>query len=600
MSCYFAAHKPCPMSRSAAYFLLLLLVWLLTPGLCAAQVVPLQLIPDRMRYAREVEQKALKAHDSLGLAEAWYLYGKTYVLAGDYHTAHTYFMKAMRVHEPRGDSFELSRLYVRLAENEERLGRFHEAKQFAQRSLQIAQRTRSDKALIRSYGVLGSLAAHRWHNGNRPDSLNILTFFGLEEQLCQKLKDTLGLAEARMHIGSFLSYANQRQGIPYLQDAVFIFRQKNKDGILINALIELATAYLRLGQKKQALINLLDAQKIYSQKSLSSYSILLGMEQCFVDYYTETNDWKRALEHTNKLTTLQQGQLLANNEGAISRLNIEYETEKKEATLRTQTTELAALRLQKWFALLVSILLLITAGSSVIFFQLYRKNKRTSRRNEELVKEQNHRVKNNLQVVSSLLSMQSKRLVDETAKKAINESRLRVQSMAILHQYLYEGEQLTAIDLAEFIPELVNGVLQSYGYPTLQPAFDIDPINLAADRAVPLGLIINELTTNACKYAFPEIKNGLPDYIISCKWNKQQIRLTVADNGPGIEQVNKETNGQKQANGKSTQTIQPVVSRSFGMQLIQAQVEQLRGTYQFRTGEAEGDRGTTFMLTINA
>ncbi|MVM39019.1 hypothetical protein GO730_18165 [Spirosoma sp. HMF3257] len=220
---------------------------------------------------------------------------------------------------------------------------------------------------------------------------------------------------------------------------------------------------------------------------------------------------------------------------------------------------------------------------SVVFFRLSRKNQRISHRNVELIKEQNHRVKNNLQVVSSLLSLQAKRLTDEAAKKAVEESRLRVQSMAIIHRKLYDGDKLAVVNLDEFIQELVNGVLKSFGYPFATVQYAIDTNSLSADKAIPLGLILNELITNACKYAFPQNEN--PHLTVRCYAQHAKLYLQVTDNGPGLE-----------VPVIQTDDLYDPQTKSFGMSLIQAQVMQLNGTYQFSSADKTESTGTTFTM----
>ena len=544
----------------------------------------------RLQYARAVEQQANRQHDSLLLAEAWYLYGKVYVFAGDYRTSQAYFLKSLGIHERRGNSLELSRLYFRLSENERRFGRFTDALHYANLSLRVAQRIQSDKALIRAYGGLGLVYESNWR-GPLPQQWvafeQILACYKQEEYLCYKIKDTMGVAEASVHLGTLFANVKDPKAIPYLKKALYWFTLKNKEGVRVNALVLLASAYLNAARYELARRSLSDAEKLYNNRKLNEYDVRTVLESTFVRYYEATGQWKAAFERLGRLNALQRNQLIADRNGAVTRLNIEYETQKKEARLNAQNRELALraanIRSQQRFTLALSVLFLIAVGISIVFFRLYRKNRRISRQNIELVKEQNHRVKNNLQVVSSLLSLQSKRLTDEAAKKAVEESRLRVQSMAILHQRLYDGDKLAEANIDEFIREVVRGVLQAYGYPAVQTKFSIDRITLSADKAIPLGLIVNELTTNACKYAFPDNEN--PEFRLRCYRENNKIHLTVTDNGPGLEGP-----GRTDARLEGTQlsdfgaeNMPATLKTSFGMQLIQAQVEQLGGTYKFRS-----------------
>lgn len=597
----------------------------------AGKPVYLTLKPERMRHARAVEQQAIAANDSLLLAEAWYLYGKTYVFAGDYRTAQAYFMKSLRVHEPRGDSFELSRLYVRLSENEERLGHADKSLRFANRSLAIARRIHSDKALIRAYGALGNIYGSLWDGnitGNQRTYARILAYYKKTEELCYKLSDTLGIAEASVDLGTLFTRVKDPQAVPYLEKALHLFVLLNEDGVRVKAMAHLSAAYTMAGRDPLAFRTLQNAEQFYNSHKLSEYDIRLLLERTYVNYHKAKGQWKLAFEHARKLAALEKNQLLADNDGAITRLNIEYETGKKEALLKAQKRELAlrleTLTTQQRFTVVTLLLLVIAAGMSLVFFRLNLKNQGISRRNEELVKEQNHRVKNNLQVVSSLLSLQSKRLTDEAAKTAVEESRLRVQSMAILHQRLYDGGKLAEANLDDFIREVVIGVLRAYGYAAVQPRFAIDNITLPADKAVPLGLILNELTTNACKYAFPD--NDNPEFSVTCHRKATKIEFTVTDNGPGLDGPGPSSPGladddestDYQTIGSRTIESRTIESRtinasaidraglsetvkspamlpvSFGLQLIQAQVEQLGGSSTFTTG-IKG-RGVVFTL----
>ena len=546
--------------------------------------------PSRLKAAKALEQKAIAAHDSLLIAEAWYLYGKMYVLAGEYRMAQAYFMKAFRIHEPRGDSYELNRLYRRLSENEERLGHFQKAVQLANRSLAIAQRIQSDLGLAGSYDVLGHIyeTIADTQSGSNPQRYRqAFDCYRKMEAACYRMNDSMGVADASVNLGMLFTKTNDQLAVPYLKKAVSLFHPDNKIGNRIEAMLALASAYSMTGQTALALRTIEEAEILYKTKWTEDYTLLLAFERQYIRYYQDNDQWKEAFAHLDILNKLERSQLMADNNGAISRLNIEYETKKKENLLRIQSSELATLRLQKNFTLVTSVLLLLTAGLSVVFFRSNRKNKRISRINEELVREQNHRVKNNLQLMSSLLNLQAKRLTDPAAKKAIGESRLRLQSMVIVHKRLFDNDQLAKIDLADFFQELVDGVLNAYGFWDVTTSIAIDTITVSIDKAVPLGIILNELTTNICKYAFPD--NDAPELRITCQRQKNKLHLTVTDNGPGMR-VGTETSTHENEESEA------VRKGSFGMQLIRAQVQQLNGTYAFYTNLENTHGGVVFTM----
>lgn len=190
-----------------------------------------------------------------------------------------------------------------------------------------------------------------------------------------------------------------------------------------------------------------------------------------------------------------------------------------------------------------------------------------------LLKELNHRVKNNLQMISSLLNLQSRQLGDHPdAVKAIDSGRFRVEAMSLIHQKLYQKDVHTEIDIQPYIEELVLNLTYSF-QASFKPIFKIEDIDIHIDKAIPMGLIINEFVTNAMKYAFEDIEN--PQLIIELKRYEHQIVLKVKDNGVGIHR------------SKSTGT-------SFGLELVNSLVKQLGGTLTYETG-----RGTTCILIIN-
>lgn len=154
---------------------------------------------------------------------------------------------------------------------------------------------------------------------------------------------------------------------------------------------------------------------------------------------------------------------------------------------------------------------------------------------EILLREIHHRVKNNLQVISSLLNLQSRSISDEKALEAIKEGRDRVRSMALIHQNLYQDKDLTGVDVKDYIEKLTQSLFNSYN---IQPGkvllyTDIDPIKLDVDTVIPLGLILNELISNSLKYAFDEKPtDGKVEVMLKEADNK--LLLQVRDNGKGL------------------------------------------------------------------
>ncbi len=193
--------------------------------------------------------------------------------------------------------------------------------------------------------------------------------------------------------------------------------------------------------------------------------------------------------------------------------------------------------------------------------------------NELLLKEIHHRVKNNLEVVSSLLELQSAQIEDPNTKEAIIEGQNRVNSIGIVHQKLYQGSNIGSIEMKDYFLSLSESILYSYGEKErIDLKLAMEKLDLEIDTAIPLGLIINELMTNSIKYAFPKVEKGT----ITIKLEKQNnniLHLEVADNGIGKSDITQGT--------------------GFGVQLISLLTQQLNGTMEEKT-----QNGTTIIFNF--
>jgi two-component sensor histidine kinase len=205
--------------------------------------------------------------------------------------------------------------------------------------------------------------------------------------------------------------------------------------------------------------------------------------------------------------------------------------------------------------------------------------------NEVLLKEIHHRVKNNLQVISSLLYLQSRHAQDPLTLSMFLESQHRVRSMALVHETLCRTEDLARVDLAQYVRNLSSYLLQSYSPPPnpIQLSIQVDDVSLDMDAAVPCGLILNELVSNCLKHAFPGGRQG--EIIIQLRQTDQgQHILAVSDNGLGLP------------DGFDIRT-----TPSLGLQLVNRLVNQLGGTIelsrhpgtriQITFAESQNDKG---------
>jgi len=160
---------------------------------------------------------------------------------------------------------------------------------------------------------------------------------------------------------------------------------------------------------------------------------------------------------------------------------------------------------------------------------------RAEKEKEVLLREIHHRVKNNMQVISSLLRLQSGIIEDKKSVEMLKESQARIRSMALVHEKLYESEDLTNIDFNEYIEQLVQTLFRSYAVngEKIRLKLNIKRVMLNIDKAIPCGLIVNELILNSFKHAFADGDQGEIEVSLLCI-NENEVELTVSDNGIGV------------------------------------------------------------------
>jgi len=196
---------------------------------------------------------------------------------------------------------------------------------------------------------------------------------------------------------------------------------------------------------------------------------------------------------------------------------------------------------------------------------------------EVLLKEIHHRVKNNLQIVSSLLNLQANQVTDPQTLETLRDSRMRVRSMALIHEKLYQSQSLARVNFGEYIKSLSTDLVRSYQktFNGVELNIQAEEIFLELDQAIPCGLILNELMTNALKYAFPNGRSGTIHIELHDEPGRL-LSLRVADNGVGLPV-----------------DLDILNTKSLGLQLVNSLVNQLEGTLT-----VEKTRGAAFQISF--
>ncbi len=198
------------------------------------------------------------------------------------------------------------------------------------------------------------------------------------------------------------------------------------------------------------------------------------------------------------------------------------------------------------------------------------------REKEILLQEVHHRVKNNLQVISSILNLQSSYVKDQSSLDILRESQNRIKSMSFIHESLYQTRDFSRIEFSDYILSLSNNLIHSYSIEAgkIKLSTDFKKVFLSLDQAIPCGLIVNELVSNALKYAFPQGTTG--EISLKIKESDNIIRIHIADNGIGLPA-----------------DLDVEHSESLGLQLVYTLIDQLDATI-----EVNSEKGTNYLITF--
>jgi two-component sensor histidine kinase/tetratricopeptide (TPR) repeat protein len=282
-------------------------------------------------------------------------------------------------------------------------------------------------------------------------------------------------------------------------------------------------------------------------------------------------NFKKASDYAEELLLVKDSLLDIEKTQALADMQIKYETESKEQQIKVLHTEQelnkAAIQARNfWITALIIAITSILAIAILIYYS-FRVARKGRERVEVLMKELHHRVKNNLQVLTSVLSLQSQHLTDENALLSIKSTESRINAMALIHRKLYSDDRNTIVSTRGYFRELIEFLMSSYGYNerNLKLKADIDEVELDVDKAIPLGLIVNELLSNAFKHAFG--KQGHPELTIDIKQHDNELHAVIRDNGHGTAELAGE-------------------EAKFGMRMVTILTNDLRG--KFKTSVTNG------------
>ncbi|RXR28892.1 tetratricopeptide repeat protein [Flavobacterium piscinae] len=515
-----------------------------------------------MKGYKAIDNKRGQA--STAFKMAWVL--KKY---GEYEKAMQKDIYALKLMESIDDKAGICDALTRISNDLTNQNRLEEALVYAKKAIDMAEKNNLTSEFYFVYNNAGDVAIAM------NEYLLSLDYFTKAAAIAEEQNfGQIYMADIANSQGNALKRLGRyEEAIKYYSSCLAIAKKANYPNAMNTVTANLGEVNLLLGNYKEALKYQLET--IQLQEANNDYSNLIENYHHTSTIYSKLNDFESALAYKQKAYDLRDSIGSIESDAKMSELLTKYETEKKEETIAFQEAKIDQQKVVQYLGIIVVGLLV---GLLIFAFISYRNRSKSNRllaqknaENELLMKEIHHRVKNNLEIVSSLLALQSAQIDDPNTKEAMTEGQNRVNSISIVHQKLYQGTNLGSIEMKDYFLNLTENILDSFGAEnkvTLNLA--MEKLDLDIDTAVPLGLIINELLTNTIKYAFPADNKGTITIKLE-KQNDQYLHLVVTDNGIG----------------KSGMTH----GTGFGTQLVSLLTQQLNGTMK-----EESENGTTHIF----
>lgn len=502
----------------------------------------------------------LAANDSSQIANSYYKLSSPYMNMGQWANAQEHLIKSVEIFDILGDKASLANSLNSLGAVMKELKNYDDAEEHYLRCLNIYRKLGHKDGMANVLNNLGNLEGIR----NQYDKA--LEYYKEQEIYDKEANFQWGLGYLYESMSNlYLLKKEYSTALQYAELSLDIRKSLGHEQEIMISSLKKADILQRLNRFSESISQYYKGIQI-AEKLESNYWLAQG-KKGVAEVFALTKKYDKAYNAFKSYAQINDSLLGQKTIEAVANLEVQYQTKQKEQEIALLETErkITSQRAKSQkniigISVLAGILLSLL---SIFLYRLFLQNKAQKNllqqaviEKDYLLREIHHRVKNNLQIISSLLYLQSENLTDPKAQEAINIGRGRVKSMALIHQNLYGLDQSSQINLKTYLDDLAVELFDSYNLhgESVDLKLSIADVMIDIEVLVPLGLIINELISNSLKYAFPERQEGILE--ISAFSNNGKLKVQVKDNGIGMN-INDKREG------------------SFGAELIESFVEQL-------------------------
>lgn len=454
-----------------------------------------------------------------------------------------------------------------------------------------------------------------------------IDYFSSALSMRMRLGNKRGVAKALNNLGeAYMRKGDYPRALDYLNNALRLKRELNDKGSIATSLDMLAELYFlqqdfekseenyrqslqikqEVGDLQGQAISLNKLGDLYTSwkkfdladsslhqartiaSGIGAKTELLQNYKLSIQLYRVTGNQPEMIRFYDQYTALKDSVINEQKNKALAEMETRYGAQKKEQELKTSAAVVARQHTVIWSLAVGTVLLVLLIVLALAVIRSGRKTNAQKQliiqqkqalldQKQAMMRELHHRIKNNLQVLASLLELQQGRTGDAAAKEALKAVEHRLSAMLLIHQDLYSEQAGSQVSIDEYIRRITDNLLFAYGYSkqTVDVQIDVDAVALDADKALNAGFICNEIISNAFKHGLKNVAQ--PVLRISLKKVQEELQLIISDNGKGMPQ-----------------DVTAENSSSFGLRLIRLFVDDLRGTLQWRSDA----QGTTFEIHI--
>lgn len=480
-----------------------------------------------------------------GVASAKNNLGILYTELGKFKKANKEYVEAIRFFNKINDTLNIAEVYLNLGELCTKINCFDKAYLYFDNAKTNYKLVKSEPGIAFVLSGIANLKIKE----NKLDTA--LKYYFNAVNIWKQIDRNKETGKIYIQIGNIYKQKNElTKAVKYYKQAIKNFKNVNYQYGIVESSALLSTIYIetkKYAKAKQMLIKLIDVTK-----KINAEPILSDIYKDLYIIFKENKDYKNAIFYYEKYNNLKDKLFNINNNKNIIEIQSKYDilVNQKQIEKLKDSTKISKLIIEKNklkvkqqqnLSIVLSISIIVAIIFILLLYHRFVTSKQLSKKitialndRETLLKELHHRVKNNLQLISSLLNLQSNSSKNKSPDEILEISRNRISTMLMIHENLYKSKNFKYISLKKYVKDLAKNLTESTNIKSrnIKIKTNIQDIELDINKLIPCGLIINELVTNSIKHAFKNKNKG--DIFITSENNGDMCKISITDNGTGL------------------------------------------------------------------